>query len=203
MAFTVLNKLGGVIVSDTTSNTRYVSRHTIGFTLIELLVTLTVLAILFIFAIPSLKTILMNNRMEALRDALSNSLNYARQVAVSQNTQTIVCPFSGAGSSACGGNWQNGWIVINQTTVGTSVLLQSNATDSNAPILSMTPIGAVGTNRVTFDARGISTTQANFKLCDSRGSAFAQSVEVLPTGFVQSGTNMGIAVWDGSGLTCP
>lgn len=190
-------------MSNRALNTRYLLRPTNGFTLVELLVSLTVLAILLIFAMPSFKNMLMNNRILAQQDALTHSLNYARNVAISQNTQTVVCPLGTAGSSTCGNDWQNGWIVVNQPAVGVATLLQSNASGSNAPTLSMVPIGAAGTNSVTFDARGISTTQANFTLCDTRGSTFAQSVEVLPTGFVQSGANMGVAVWDGSGLTCP
>lgn len=190
-------------MSTITSNTRNLLKHTVGFTLVELLVSLTVLAILLIFALPSFKTMLMNNRLLAQKDALTNSLNYARNVALSQNTQTVVCPFSAAGSAACGANWQSGWIVVNQPPGGGPTLLQANTTSTNAPVLSVVPVGGATAANVTFDARGISTTQVNFKLCDTRGGTFAESVEVLPTGFVQSGSNVGMAVWDGSGLVCP
>ncbi len=168
-----------------------------GFTLIELLISITVLTVLLVLTVPSFKDMLMNNRITAQTDALSSALSYARSTALTQNMNVVACPFSAAGSTACGGNWQNGWIVVSQPATGNPTLLQANSTGANDPVLSAT------IPSVTFDARGIATTQGNFKICDNRGGAFAQSVQVLPTGFVQSGSTRGSAVWDGSGLTCP
>lgn len=168
-----------------------------GFTLVELLVAVTVLTILFVFALPSFQDMILNNRVLAQRNALTSSLNYARNTALSQNANVIACPYGGANSTTCGGNWQSGWIVVSQPVTGAPVLLFSNAAGPNDPTLSST----AGT--VTFDTRGIATTQSNFKICDQRGGSFAQSVQVLPTGFVQSGATMGSAVWDGTGLGCP
>lgn len=168
-----------------------------GFTLIELLISITVLTVLLVLTVPSFKDMVMNNRIAAQTDALSTALHYARNTALSQNMNVLACPFGAAGSTACGGNWQNGWIIVSQPATGTPALLQANSTGANDPVLSAT------IPSVTFDSRGIATTQGNFKICDSRGGAFAQSVQVLPTGFVQSGSTIGSAVWDGSGLTCP
>ena len=168
-----------------------------GFTLIELLISITVLTILLVLTVPSFKDMLMNNRITAHTDALSSALHYARNIALSQNMNVMACPFGAAGSTACGGSWQNGWIIVSQPATGAPVLLQAKNTGPNDPVISATAPS------VTFDARGIASTQGNFTICDSRGGAFAQSVQVLPTGFVQSGSTMGIAVWDGNGITCP
>lgn len=165
--------------------------------MVELLITITVLTILLALATPSFRTMLMNNRILAEADALTNSLNFARNTALTQNITVIVCPFNAAGSTTCGGSWQNGWIVATQPATGTPVLLHSHATGTNDSVLSAT------TASVTFDSRGIATTQTNFKLCDTRGANFAHSVEVLPTGFVQSSSTAGVAVWNGGALTCP
>ena len=171
--------------------------HTAGLTLIELLISITVLAILLVLTLPSFKNTLMNNRVSAQIDALANSLNYARNTALSQDINVMACPAGAVGSTTCGANWQTGWIIISQPTVGAPVLLQANFSGVNDPVLSSTAASVI------FDARGIATTQANFKSCDSRGGAFAQSVRVLTTGLVQSGSVMGTAVWDGGALTCP
>ncbi len=190
-------------MSDFVSNSHSLPSHAVGFTLVELLISITVIAILLILTLPSFKNTLMNNRILSQTDALANSLNYARNTALSQSINVLVCPASIAGSTACGTNWQNGWMVVSQPALGPSILLQATFSGTNDPMLSTVPIGGVAASSVTFDSRGIATTQANFKSCDNRGGTFARSVNVLPTGFIQSSSTMGIAVWDGSALTCP
>lgn len=186
----------GVHVNDIASTNHPPTGSIAGFTLIELIVSITILTILLVLTLPAFQAMLMNNRILAETDALAGVLNFARNTAVSKNISVAVCPFSAANSITCGGSWQNGWIVVSQPA-GAATLLQSKISGTNAPMLSS------GVTTVTFDARGIATTQANFKICDNRGGAFAQSIKVLPTGFVQAGTTMGVAVWDGSALTCP
>lgn len=184
-------------MNDISSNSDSLRPQANGFTLIELLISITVLTVLLVLTVPSFKDMMMNNRVSAHTDSLSNALSYARNTALSQNIDTQVCPLAATGSTTCGTNWQNGWIVISQPVTGAPALLQEKTTGVNDPTLSAT------TPSITFDARGIATTQANFKICDSRGGAFAQSVQVMPTGFVQSGSTMGRAVWNNSSLTCP
>ena len=174
-----------------------------GFTLIELIISITILTILLMLTLPAFQTMLMNNRVLAATDSLANALNYARNAAVTQNIDVVVCPFSAPGSTTCGNSWQNGWMVVTQPVGSNPVLLEANTTGANAPVLSTVPVSGVSASSVTFDARGIATTQAYFKLCDNRGGSFARSVEVLPTGFVQSSPEMGIAAWDGGVLACP
>ena len=178
------------------SNSQSLPLQVEGFTLVELLVSIAVLAILLALAVPSFQNMIMNNRITAKTDALSAALNYARNIALTQNVNVLACPFSAVNSTACGGNWQSGWIIVSQPASGAAVLFQSNAAGPNDPSVS-----ATATN-VTFDTRGLATTQSNFTICDSRGAAFARSVQVLPTGFIQSGATMGVAVW-GGGLACP
>lgn len=174
-----------------------------GFTLPELLIAIGVFTVLAVLTVPAFRTALMNNRVMAETDQLVNSLSYARTVALNGNTRTRVCPASAVGSATCGTNWQTGWIVITQPSVGTPVLLQANFLGPNDPTLSAVGIGSPAATSVTFDAVGLATTQANFKICDSRGGTFAQSAAVLPTGFIQSSSSMGIAAWNSSALTCP
>lgn len=174
-----------------------------GFTLVEILLSIAVMAILLAVTAPAFKATIMNSRISAQTDGFVNALNYARNTAVSQNINVVVCPAGTAGSTTCGTNWRAGWIAVSQPTAGANFLLLSFFTGANDPILSNVPIGGVAANTVTFDPRGLATTQANFKTCDTRGGAFARSVEVLPTGFVQTNSTMGVAVWDSSALACP
>jgi len=180
----------------------FMIKNKAGLSLVELVISLTVLAVLLILTIPSFKDLLMNDRVAALKSEFNNALNYARNSALSRNVTVAVCPFSAVGSAACGGNWQAGFIVVSDPG-GTSTLLLSRQTGPNDPVISSSPVNGVSATSVIFDTRGLATTEANFKVCDSRGAAFARSLEVLPTGLVQSGSTVGRAAWDGSALACP
>lgn len=168
-----------------------------AFTLIELLVALLVTAIVLMVAVPSFQTTLMNGKLSASTNALVNALNFARSKALYQASNMIVCPFSSAGSTTCGGSWRSGWIVVSVPASGASTLLLSQQYSSTDPTLSSNIAS------VTFDAHGLATTQSNFKLCDSRGGAYARSVQVQATGFIQVGSTPGQAAWDNTALTCP
>lgn len=170
--------------------------HKAAFTLVELLVTLLVLCIILVLALPALSTMLMNNRLRANTDLFVNALNYARNTALNESMNVMVCPLGTLGSSHCGTSWDTGWIVVSQPASGTATVLQSQQLDSYDPTLS------ASVSSINFDPHGLTTTQGNFTFCDSRGSTFAHSIEVLPTGYIQSGSTPGQAVWDNSTLSC-
>lgn len=168
-----------------------------AFTLIELLVTLCVAAILLILAMPSFREMLLNSRMSANSDSFVNTLNYARNTAVSQAVNVQVCPLGTLNSTTCGTNWDAGWIVVTQPASGPGTLLKSQQISNINPVLSGS------TSSVVFDPQGLATTQSNFTLCDSRGGTSARSIAVLATGYVQSGATPGQAVWNNGSITCP
>ena len=168
-----------------------------GFTLVELMIALSVLCLLLVVAAPSFRTMILNNRLNANSESLLNALSYARSTALYQAMNVIVCPFAAENSTACGANWNSGWIVVTQPAAGVGTLLKSQQASSTDPVLT------ANVASVVFDSHGLATTQSNFKLCDDRGGAFARSIEVLATGFVQPGNTPGQAVWDNSALTCP
>nr|WP_241480460.1 GspH/FimT family pseudopilin [Legionella norrlandica] len=168
-----------------------------AFTLVELLVTLSVFAILLTLIMPSLRTIILNNRLTSNIDSLVSSLNYARSVALDQALNVAVCPLGSLGSTSCGTNWSSGWIVVTQPVTGTATLLKTHQTSVNDPVITS------NVSSVVFDPHGLSTTQSNFTICDSRGGAFARSAMVLVTGFIQSSSTPGQAVWNNGTLNCP
>lgn len=167
-----------------------------GFALIELMVVLAVFAITLTIAVPSFNTFILNNRLSSAADLLVNGLNYARSTALTTNNKIQICPYSAPNSTVCGTDWSQGWIVATQPATGTSILLKSQNNGRNTPSI-------VGSKtNVTFNSRGLASDQTNFTLCDKRGGAFASSVEVLTTGYIQSGDSAGVAVWDNGTLTC-
>lgn len=167
-----------------------------GFTLIELLVTIGIFAIVMTVAVPSFNSMMMNSDLSTTSSQLVNGLYYARNTALSQSEDVQLCPLSAPGSTTCGTNWSNGWIIVTQP--GTNpVLILANQLSITGPSLKSTAAS------VTFDKHGLASNQANFTLCDNRGNQYAHSVEVMATGFIQAGNVNGLAAWDNSALTCP
>lgn len=174
-------------------------RHDSGFTLVELLVTMTVGAIMVGLAVPAFSTLLQNERLTAQKDAFVGALRFARSMALSRNAETEVCPLLSSGSTVCGSSWTNGWVVVlnpggSATTVPPLTLLQSTRVAPSGPVVetssSVTPI--------TFDSRGLATSPAEFVICDSRGSSYADSVWIWATGFIETGSVPGTAAWGGA-----
>lgn len=175
-----------------------------GFTLVELLISITIVATMLAWVAPAFKDSMMNHRILSQTNAFLGGLNYARTTALHQNINVRVCPVGSINSTTCGNSWATGWMIVTAPATGTAVILQAYRTAPNDPIVSSISVdGVPASTLVTFDSRGLATTQAYFKLCDSRGGAYARSLEVLPTGFVQYSSTMGASVWDGSTLACP
>jgi type IV fimbrial biogenesis protein FimT len=169
-----------------------------GFTLIELMVTVVVVAVLLALAVPNFRTMLLNRRQASVADGLLNSLNYARNTALSTDQPVTICPL-GTGA-ACGTSWSNGWIVGTQPASGASVILNTTALSTGGPTLKT----AGGSAAVSFNGRGLATGQDVFVICDSRGTSYAQSVQVYATGFIQASPARGGTAPDGTtSISCP
>jgi len=65
------------------------SRHT-GFTLIELLVTMAVAVIIAVFAVPSMKTLVINKNLNNASEKVAVAFRKAKLIARSQNTHITV-----------------------------------------------------------------------------------------------------------------
>lgn len=170
--------------------------------MIEVMITVAIVAILASLATPAFQTMLLNNRQSALKNAFINATNFARSTALTRNAKINICPFSALGSVNCGAAWSAGWIVLTAPTSGTPTLLQSYQTGPRDPVLTAIAFNEVVATSLIFDSRGLSTTQSNFIICDSRGSSYATSIQVLLTGFAQAGPTPGQAIWGGA-ITCP
>jgi type IV fimbrial biogenesis protein FimT len=180
-----------------------------GFSLIEVIVVIGIVAVMTALAVPAFQTMLQNNRQTGAINALFQSLNYARNTALTLGTPTTVCPLTAVGSIACGTSWANGWITLSVPGGNApNVLLKVYQPAAAGPVASSVPVNGVSVLAVNFDAHGLASTVAEFKTCDfNRASSvspaqFARSLQVNATGFVQLGQTPGTAVWGGP-LTCP
>lgn len=168
-----------------------------GMTLIELLFVLAIAGIILGIAIPSMKSIIDNQRLSAANNDLISSLIFARSEAVRQKKHITVCASSNESTCNTGGtgisNWSEGWIVFANTSsndltrsVATESLLRvisvsrgiSSITltvNSGTPsLLSYRPNGSIG---------NVAISQAKlFTICDDRGSSAAHSTLLNRTG---------------------
>ncbi|KAF1686196.1 pre-pilin like leader sequence [Pseudoxanthomonas broegbernensis] len=121
-----------------------------GFTLIELLVTISVVAILLAWGLPSFQQSLRTNRIAASTNEMIASLALARSEAIRNARGSGVC--ASADGATCGTEWGSGWLVWADANGNGS--LDSGETvlrySQGRPQVSAT--GAAGT--ITFDSRG-------------------------------------------------
>ncbi len=87
-----------------------------GFTLSELVVTIAIVAIVAAIALPGFRETFQSNRVASATNELIASLSYARGEAIRSNlgngAQTAAAICASNDGAACGGNWNDGWIVF-------------------------------------------------------------------------------------------
>ena len=194
-----------------------------GFTLIELLITITIVSVLLVVGLPSLKTFMQGNQLVASTNELVTAFNIARSEAIKRNGSVTVCESTnGTACSAGTGDWQDGWIVfvdtdIDQTSsgdicvdgnVGDSCILRSHAAFADDQ-LTVSGVDSANSstviNLVTFNARGLPRSAAgaaqasNFSVCslnDAGGTQDSRAVVLNFTGRVRVSDNAAV-------ITCP
>ncbi|MDP1527388.1 MAG: GspH/FimT family pseudopilin [Rhodocyclaceae bacterium] len=122
-----------------------------GFSLIELMVTLAVLAIIIAIAVPSFKTMILNQRVKSASFDIVASLAYARGEAVKQNGNITITP--------TGGNWSNGW-----TMSGSGGVFKTQSAFANVTITGPATIVFGRSGRVTAGT-------GNIQIDDSESSS--------------------------------
>lgn len=82
-----------------------------GLTLIELLVVLAVMAILLTVAVPGYQSITASYAVSSETNALMGDLEYARNEAVRQGLNVVVCASSNGSTCNASATFSSGWIV--------------------------------------------------------------------------------------------
>ncbi len=85
-----------------------------GFTLIELLMTVFIAAIVLTLGVPSFQEMSRSNQLTTQTNDLVTAFNLARSEAVKRRSPVSVCTSSNQ-TSCTASNWQQGWIVRNET----------------------------------------------------------------------------------------
>jgi type IV fimbrial biogenesis protein FimT len=101
------------------------TRRSGGFTLVEMLMVTTILTFLTILALPSLSSVIANNRLRSAGTDLMSSVLLARSEAIKRNGRVQILPASAS-------DWTSGWRVQvvatgeqidKRNTVGSQVLV--------------------------------------------------------------------------------
>jgi len=156
-----------------------------GFTLIELMVTITILAILLGWAVPSFNNAALSSKLTGFANDLVASTQIARSEAIKRNAPITLCRSTNGATCAGSGGWEVGWIMLS----GTTVLQRHEALPTEFEITQRT-FGAL-----TFPADVVGATPAEFRV--RRAAPPGSEVRCLRV-TVSGGT----AVSRPNGLTC-
>lgn len=127
-----------------------------GFTLVELMVALSIAAILLSIAVPSYSGSRLSSQLRASANDLIGSINLARSEAIKSGTTVSLCASSDG--QTCGGEWDDGWIVLRDAEVVHRV-------DAISAGFQLTE--AAGTTTLLFRSTGVDATPSLFRLCRS------------------------------------
>lgn len=150
-----------------------------GFTILELLIVIALASLLATLALPNMFRFIEQNRVATLTNDWMTSLTQARVEALKIRQRVTVCasnnPFDNA--PACGGNWDDGWIIIADTDgdeVADTVL------DAHAPVHdSIDILGNFLNNSVTFNADGfLGGAAGTLRICADRDPASTRATSI-------------------------
>lgn len=129
-----------------------------GFTLIELMISLAVLGVIVGIAMPSMRAIILNQRVRSVAFDLASSMLYARSEAGKRDTTVNVA------QAAAG--WQDGWVT--SVDGGGPVVAQRDGFADISVTANYATIGYLPNGRVAAAAGApsplftVSTTDTNF-----------------------------------------
>lgn len=150
--------------------------------MIELMVTLAVLAILLTIGVPSMRTLILNNRLTTATNNLAAAINMARSEAVKQGVTTVLCTSND--QATCTGNaWTTGWLVWADANSNTTLDAPGEIIRVAESLKGTTTVTATVTTLV-FDGTGFTTTPATIKVCDDRTGNLGKQLRILAGGSV-------------------
>jgi type IV fimbrial biogenesis protein FimT len=156
--------------------------RTAGLTLIELLVTLTIVVIIATVGVPTLRTLILSQRMTAQINYFVHGIFLAKHSAHTRQTETVICKSPTGRRCEPEAEWSDGWLIF--------VNLDRDrpaSVDADEPVLATSNAfdhGSIRANRREFVFRAfeIRSTNGTLVFCDARGASFARALVISYTG---------------------
>ncbi len=159
--------------------------------MIELMVTLSVLAILLTVGVPSMRTLVADNRLTTVTNSLVGSISLARSEAVKQGMNVTICTSSDQASCTASA-WSAGWLIwVDSDSDGTldspgEIVRVAEARKGNIAVTA-------ANTSLLFDATGFTSTPGTLKICDDRTGNLGKQLRMLSGGSLSLTTQ----------VTCP
>lgn len=156
-----------------------------GVTLLELMITVAVAAILLGVAVPTMRSLLLSERMTVHINGLVAHLSLGRTAAVVRNRQVVICRSRDGRHCSTSGSWGDGWILFvdtdrDENRGGDEPVLRVHGKLTDG--VSLRYAAFPSSRYLTFEPTGITNANGTFVFCDSRGAAGAKAVIVSKMG---------------------
>jgi type IV fimbrial biogenesis protein FimT len=166
-----------------------------GFTLPEILITMGIIAIVLSTAVPSISSMIKDNRLATQLNSVVTHIHMARGEAIKRDVRVIMCRTTSpnASSPSCNGTekiWTDGYIIFaddgnysnNWYNAGTDTLL-IRGQPATAGVKMRTSWS--WNNNLEFNPDGTTNEGdaiAFMSLCDDRGKDNGRQIQVSPNG---------------------
>ena len=166
-----------------------------GFTLPELMITLGIIAIVLSTAVPSVTSMIKDNRLATQLNTMVTHIHIARGEAAKRDVRVILCRSASPDETtpSCGGDtqiWESGYIVFaddgnntnNVYDAGTDTLIiRGQASTSGVKMRT----NGIWNNNLEFNSDGTTNKDGNtalMVLCDDRGNTYGRQIQVAANG---------------------
>ena len=163
-----------------------------GFTVIELMVTVGVVSILLAIAVPSISSMVKNNRLSTQVNMFMADIHLARSESVKRGIRIIMCRTADPNLStpACGGStqdWTTGYLVFtgedgnNTYQAGTDTLIRRGQPAQNGVEVHTT---ATWNNNLEINPDGTLNEggTAIMAICDDRNEVYGKQITIPLSG---------------------
>jgi type IV fimbrial biogenesis protein FimT len=135
-----------------------------GFTMVELMIVVVIMGIVVALALPSMQTAILSNKLASYSQSFTAAVQQAKSEAIKRNKAITLCRTSNGTACAGSGNFQQGWMVFQDTDADGTV--DSGETRIGYQEALSTDFAFTSdAYTLVFQPTGVGVTSANLILC--------------------------------------
>lgn len=156
--------------------------RTRGYSLLELVMTLALAALVLGLGLPSLASIVADQRLRAETDALFHAVHLARKESILRRRIVTICPSRDRVTCDAGGDWTAGWIMF--ANIGRDTLGHREDAETLLRFHEVGPTAVLASNRASYSFRATHerATNGTVVFCDRQGRTAARALIISYTG---------------------